>query len=245
MENYNHFVTIVAGDNPEELMRQYLFDDENTQILYRKEDAHKLKLQHIQMAEALLKNCQDNYEKMDLEDIIIALKTQSDDEFFDDLSDEYDTDEDGNIIGPINEAKFETYNIGKHLSTPFMLKDGELSFQERKKEIDWERIHLHDMFYYERVWDLAMTDAEPVNDQEVQIKKNMSNKKEYFSFFGNKETYAAHNSAFWGYAFLSEETGWVELDFDKNQLDWVTNYYDDFIVPLSEDTLLTIYECRR
>jgi hypothetical protein len=245
MENYNHFVTIVAGENPDELMQQYLFDNEEQVVLYRKEDSHKLKLQHIQMAEALLKNCEDNYEKMDLEDIILTLKSQSDDEFFDDLAEDYEIDDEGNIVGSTNEAKFETYNIGKHLSTPFVLKNGKTDFQAIKKDIDWDKCHLYDKDFYLRVWELSVDGDTPLNDTEINVKQNMSNKAAYFSFFGDKETYALHSSAFWGYAFLSEETGWVELGYDKEQLDWVIGYYDNFIEPLSDDTVLTIYECRR
>lgn len=247
MENYNHFVVIVAGENPDELMQQYLYDNSEIEILYKKEDAHKLKLQHIEMAKALLNNTDSEYEKMELEDIILTLNSQTDEEFFEDLADDYDIDEEGNIIGTSNENKFETYNIGKNLSTPFILKDGRTKFQALKNDINWDRIHLFgmDMDFYRRVWEISVEGDTPQNDTEIEVKKNMGNKKSYFAFFGDKETYACHSSAFWGYAFLSEETGWIELTCDKSQIEWVMNYYDTFIKPLPENTLLTIFECRR
>ena len=55
----------------------------------------------------------------------------------------------------------------------------------------------------------------------------------------------ASNTAFWGYAFLSEKTGWVELEDNEEQFKWVVNFYNKFIKPQSDDTLISIYECRR
>jgi hypothetical protein len=188
-------------------------------------------------------------EKLELEDIIETLEGQTVSEFWEDYKEEQNIlaeDGEGNIlVVDDSEIKCTSYNIGKHLSTPFILNDGQVVFQARNEDINWERNHLYDKAYYERVWELIMDNAEPANEDETKIKRTMGNQTEYFRFFGNKETYAIHSSAFWGYAFLSEETGWVELTPEKGQIEWVMNYYETFIKPLPKNTLLTIYECRK
>ena len=73
----------------------------------------------------------------------------------------------------------------------------------------------------------------------------MKNRTMYFSKFKTKENYVIHSTAFWGYAFLSEKTGWKELEEHMNQFDWVSHFYDNFIKPLDENTLLTIFECKK
>lgn len=248
MNNYEHFVTIVAGENPDELMKPYQANVENIpHVLYYYKDASKLRNDHITMVKAMLTSTLTEAERNELNDILSIIENQSDDEFFEDLAEEYDIDETtGDIItfeNPIQE--FSTYQIGKNFSSPFILKDGTTAFQAKKQDIDWEKLCFGDKELYMRTWELAVEDAKPLNDIEKTIKKNMKNRKDYFNFFKNKETYALHCSAFWGYAFVSENTGWKSLSYDMNQIDWVVNYYDNFIVPLSENTLLTIFECRK
>ena len=250
MENYNHFVVIVAGENPDELMKRYDSGDEKTVVFYKK-DAEKLRGQHIEMAKAYREVELSEFEKLQIEDIIETLEEQTIEEFWEDFTSEQnviDEDDEGNItVADDSNIKFTSYNIGKNLSAPFVLKDGRLSFQDKKENVNWERIHMFklDFDYYCRVWEIVMEGDTPANDDEMKIKRNMGNRKDYFSFFGDKHTYAAHCSAFWGYAFVSEETGWVELTPEKHQVEWVLNYYEDFIKPLSDNTLLTIYECRK
>lgn len=245
MNNYEHFVTIVAGNNPDELMKRYI-KGETEYATVKKEDAHRLKENHINMAKAYLNTDVTEFEKLELEDIIESLELMTDDEFFESLKEENDIDENGNVlIYDDSNIMVTSYNIGKNLSMPFITINGEETFQTLKKNIDWQKIHLKDKAYYERVWEITMEGSEPSNDDEMKIKRMMGNRQEYFSFFKNKETYASHCSAFWGYAFVSEETNWVELTPNKNQIDWVLGYYDTFIKPLPENTLLTIYECRK
>ena len=61
--------------------------------------------------------------------------------------------------------------------------------------------------------------------------------------FENKENYVISNTAFWGYAFLSDMTGWQDASDTEDQFVWMNNFYNLFIKNLPEDTLLTIYEC--
>ena len=248
MEHYNHFVTIVAGENPEELIKQYSKDNTKTVTIY-KADAGLLKRQHIEIAKAYMETTSNELEQLQLEDIIETLEEQTVSEFWEDYKEEQNVlaeDDEGNIlVVDDSEIKCSSYNIGKNLSIPFILKDGTTTFQARKGDVDWNKMHLHDYDMYIRTWELAMEDEEPLNDIEQNIKKNMSNMKDYFMFFGDKETYASHCSAFWGYAFVDDSEWWRDLSFEKNQIDWVLNFYKDIIEPLPDNTLLTVFECRK
>lgn len=247
MENYSHFVTIVAGENPIDLIENYRDKGNNELTLaYRYEDAEEIRKTHILLAKEYLKQTTDELEKLELEDIIETLEKISINEFWETLSNEYEIGDNNNLYTYENlEAKCSSYNIGKYLSQPFILKDGSQSFQARKGDVDWEKTHLHGYNMYIRTWELAMEGETPLNDVEKNIKKNMGNMKDYFMFFGDKNTYALHCSAFWGYAFLDEKGSWRDLTVETNQIDWVINYYKDFIKPLSDNTLLTIFECRK
>lgn len=141
--------------------------------------------------------------------------------------------------------KCTAYEIGKWFSTPFFTKTGDERFQAKKGDIDWGHMHLHGQAIYGTAWELVMDGREPVNETEKTIYESMKNRKEYFSKYETKENYVASFTMFWGYAFLSEETGWLELEDNMDQYVWVTNFYDLFIKNLPDDTLLTIYECVR
>ena len=105
-------------------------------------------------------------------------------------------------------------------------------------------MHLHGGEIYSRAWEMVMEDSKPENDYEKQIYKNMKARTAYFEKFGTKENYIIVNTAFWGYAFVSKN-GWAELEDEMDQFVWVRNFYPLFIEPLSDDTLLTIYECQK
>lgn len=128
---------------------------------------------------------------------------------------------------------------------PFLTKDGIECFQARKSDVDWPKIHLNGGHIYERAWEMVMEGSKPEDDYEKQIYENMKDKTAYFEKFENKENYVISSTAFWGYAFLSEITGWQEASSMDDQFTWMRNFYDVFIKNLPDDTLLTIYECVR
>ena len=132
--------------------------------------------------------------------------------------------------------------IGKLFSVPFTLKDGTISFSAKKCDIDWDKMHLHNKEIYEAAWDMVMENKTPETDEEKLVYENMKNRTLSFQEFGNKETYVTSNTSFWGYAFLSEETNWIDAE-KYDQFTWMMNFYDTFIKPLPDDTLLTIVEC--
>jgi hypothetical protein len=247
-DDYQHFVCIVAGENPESLMSEY---DKNKvvipYIVYEYDKIPQLKKRFIDMYTMALNeglnDAQQEYVKSMLQD----LAEMDNDEFFYELveNDELTIGDDGNAYSTKNkDGKWSFYSIGKIFSIPFYLKDGREVFQAKKGEIDWEHMHLHGGEIYEKAWEMIMETKEPQNDYEMTIYENMKDKQSYFEKFETKENYVASNTAFWGYAFLSDKTGWVDAE-EEEQFEWMKNYYDMFIKPLPDDTLLTIYECKK
>ena len=249
MADYDFFVTIVAGDNPEELMKKY---DKNITvepyIVYKYEDASLIKSRYLDICKALVAN--GNLDDNELKDMLISIdeiSSMDDDDFYFDYIQDYEIDpETGNAISRKNKnGKWSSYRIGDLFSIPFVTLDGDEVRQARKKDIDWSKMHLNGQEVYNRAWELVMENQEPVDESEKIIFENMKNRTGYFEKFGTKENYVVNSTAFWGYAFLSEKTGWQQLEDNMNQFDWVTSYYDKFIVPLDDNTLLTTYETRQ
>lgn len=247
-DDYRHFVCIVAGDNPDELMHQY---DRNRKvepyIVYKYSDADNLRKKYIESYQAMLDSGSDEYDEEYIKDTILDLSEMSADDFYYDITDGLIIDPDsGDALSDVNkDGKFSYYNLGKMFSVPFLTKDGREVFQTLKGNIDWDKIHLSDGHIYERAWDMVMNDSKPQTEYEQKIYDNMKDKVAYFQKFENKENYVISNTAFWGYAFLSDKTGWMEASEYDDQFVWIANYYNLFIQNLSDDTLLTIYECVR
>lgn len=249
-EDYQHFVCIVAGDSPEMLMKEY---DSNLKIkpyiVYKYKDAKKLKASYIKVYENALKEevnpGQIAYIKMTIQDI----SEMTDDEFYESIigDGDYIIDEKiGDAYSDKNaNGKWSSYNLGKLFSIPFLTNDGREVFQAVKKDINWEKIHLNGSAIYERAWEMVVDASAPKTDYEKVIYENMRDKLAYFQKFETKENYVISNTAFWGYAFLSEKTGWVDASDEADQFGWMSSFYDVFIKNLPEDTLLTIYECRK
>lgn len=249
IDQYNHFVAIVAGEQPEVLMSPYdkHIETEPT-VVYKYEDAEKLKEHYLNVYQAVVNSDKipDGPFKEDAKDKLEIIRNQSAQEFYLDLTEDYERDpETGDAITKENpNGKWSSYRMGKLFSVPFVLKDGKETFQAKKGDINWEVMHLHGGEIYDRAWDMVMEGSEPQNEYEQQIYKNMNARTAYFEKFGTKENYVLSNTAFWGYAFVSEN-GWLELEEDMDQFVWVRNYYERFIDPLPDDTLLTIYECTK
>lgn len=250
-EDYQHFVCIVAGDNPYTLMEEY---DKNVlsepRVVYYYKDAKKIKKTYISLYENMLKESQFNNERNHINEILNELKEMSDDELFEDICLEnenyYFDPETGDIMTNLNEkGKWSSYKLGKALSIPFLTKDGREVFQAKKNEIDWDKIHLSGKRVYERVWEMCMENSTPEDEHEKVLYENMKDKTYYFQKFENKDNYVISNTAFWGYAYLSEINGWRDVEDEPDQFMWMNNFYDVFIKNLPEDTLLTIFECRK
>lgn len=249
IDQYNHFVAIVAGDNPEVLMSSF---DKNIKtgprVIYEYKDAAALRDHYISVYQAIVESDKipEGAFKEDAKDKLAIIKAQTAQEFYYDLTEDYDHDEKtGDAITDENpNGRWSSYRLGKLFSIPFILNDGTETFQAKKGDINWELMHLHGGEIYERAWEMVMEGSEPQTDYEKQIYTNMKARTAYFEKFGTKENYVLGNTAFWGYAFVSKN-GWLELEDDMDQFTWVRNYYENFIDPLPDDTLLTIYECSK
>lgn len=246
-EDYNFFTTIVAGENPKELMKEYDKKIKVTPyVLYESKDAHKLKVLYIDSCKDELNS--DDLTSFDIDEIndeLDYVKNLSDEDFFEYFTAQYDKDKEGNAISDKNKkGKWSFYQEGKLFSVPFITYDGKEVFQAHKKDIDWFKIHLSGQEIYRRAWEMVMENDTPKTEYEKTIYENMKNRTGYFQKFGDKEKYVVHSTAFWGYAFL-DENKWIDMDSANNEFEWVSDFFERFIVPLDENTLLTIFECRK
>ena len=246
-DDYRHFVAIVAGDNPEALMIPYdSMKEVEPYVVYKYADALTIKEKYLAMYEAILNGSELNdKEKEEVMEDYREMKDESPVELFYDITEGYEYDEEtGDAISRKNpNGKWKSFNLGKVFSVPFVTLDGKETYQAKKSEIKWDSVHLNGQEVYRRAWEMVMEGSAPENETETLIYENMKNRTAYFQKFGTKENYVVSSTAFWGYAFLSEKTGWVELEDNQDQFDWVSKFYDRFIKPLPENTKLTIFEC--
>lgn len=243
IDDYRHFVCIVAGNNPEELIKPYSKHNKVPYyVKYKYEDREKLLKNDIRLTEALVKQYPDDGDYLDR---LEELKGLTPEEYFENLSEHQTVDKvTKDILTDENtNGKWSYYRLGGDYSIDFILKDGNTSKQSKKQDIDWEKTLDGNSLLYEITYDLVMNGRKPENEYEENIYNNMKDKTEYFKKFGDRETYVTSCSAFWAYAFVSEMTGWMELEDDKNQYVWMKKYYDVFLKNLPDDILLTIYEC--
>ena len=248
MSDYDFFETIVAGDNPEHLMKPY---DKNIKVkpyvVYKFNDAEYLKAKTIDMYTALITSGDlTDYELQDTKELRNDLLKTSAEDFFFDFTAGYDYDPSTNdAISTSNpNGMWSYYQEGKLFSVPFITNDGREVYQAKKGDINWKLMHLNGKEIYESAWDMVMGNKKPKTNYEKQIYENMKNRTAYFQKFENKENYVLHSTAFWSYAFVDEK-GWYELQENVSQFDWVKNFYNKFIKPLPNDTLLTIFECKK
>lgn len=255
LEN-RHFKVVVAGDNAEELMLKY---DSNLKVApyvaFYFSKAEEYRDNYIKSLKGVISHEEKNpnfsaesEERLNyLREELEYVENESAVDYYLNLTEGLELDKDtGDALSTDNPlGMFTSHNVGGGFSLPFILKDGSEVYKAKKSDIDWDKVHLANTRAYEVAWDTTHGLAEPQDDDERNIYEHMKNMDEYFANFDGREHYIASNTAFWGYAFLSEKLGWKELDPSEKQFDWVTGFYDRFIKPLSEDTMLTIYECVR
>ena len=249
-EDFQHFVCIVASDKPFELADKYDKRKHGVRhLVYRHEDAEELKEKHAlyyeelakvetltDMAKKYMKENADRIRKMDAESFYEGLCKGNGLEIDEETKDAYsNVNEDG---------KFSYIEIGNRFSMPLKLKDGTAVYQARKGDIDWRSIHLGNRRPYEVAWDTVMGGKKPKGEEEEKIYNNMKNRTTYFQKYGTRENYINANTAFWGYAFVSDDVPWTQLEDDEEQFEWVRKFYDRFIRPLPDDALITVMECR-
>lgn len=243
-----HFTLVAVGDNVNELLKIYDINYNIQQYLvYEFKKAKQYKEKHINILKESLKYIKDIQEKNTIQKRITWCCHMSDIDFYTWLTYGYDIDEKtGNAYYTFNkEGKYDSCNIAKHFAIPLIDKNGRETYQALKKDVDWDKTHMDNQEVYEFVWDSVMNDKKPYTENEKKLYENMKNRTPYLSSFKNKETYVASNTSFWGYAFFSERTKWVEPSEHENQYEWIMNFFDRFITPLKDDEKITIYECTR
>lgn len=246
------FVIIVAGENPEEMMRPYdINGDNDTEVLYYKVKSKEIWGEAILKLETIINDglCEKfGYDEETLNAYLLDIKEMGYEAYFDEISEPYEKDEYGNALYDENpNGKWEIYSYPNLFAVPFVLKNGEETFQAKVCDIDWSKMHLHNEEPYIVAWETVVEGIEPMTDDERNIYENMKNRTQYFENFENKEAYVNYNTAFWSYAFLDEK-GWEEINNRTKDQKWVSEYFERFILPLIENepnTLLTIFECTR
>lgn len=251
MQENRHFNVLVVGENPEELMIKY---DANTKVApyvkYEYARAKEYYNSYLKSLKVLLKTFirdeedEDNIELLK-EEISDIEGMTPEDYYFELVSDLEVNEETGDAYTTENpNAKFTSHRMAGFFAMPFILKDGREVYTAYKDEIDWGKIHLANQRPYEVAWDTVVDGKIPNGEEEHQIYENMKNRVHYFSNFESREHYIAASTAFWDYAYV-DKNGWIELDSNKPQFDWVINFYDRFINPLPDNAKLTLYECVR
>lgn len=104
-----------------------------------------------------------------------------------------------------------------------------------------------------RFWELYVEGKKPKNKEEREMIKDVFyNKKYYLDRYKTKGKYAQQLNTFSTFAVLKNgewieqgQMGWFGCSSatDKEEYDWVEEYYNNFIKDLPEDTLLTIVDC--
>lgn len=240
------FEVLVAGDNPTELIKPY--DDKievDEYIVYKFKDAKKIKQKRLDVYKSIIDtNVSPGITNYYKEEYTELSKMGDEDAYFY-LTSEYDYDNEGNAVSTKSpKGKYTFFQKGKLFSVPFITVDGREVYQAKKGEIDWLKMHLHGGEIYRTAWEMVMEGKKPKNEYEENIYKNMKERTAYFQNFGTKENYVIYSTAFWAYAFVDKKD-WYELEETMNQYEWVANFYEKFINPLPDDTLLTIFECKK
>ena len=240
-----HFNLIVAGKNHAELVKPYDLNIETEPYLvHRFKDAETLRKMNLAYLEDLKKS--DNPKLVQYaEERINEINGMSLIDYYEDLTYDCELDEKGDAYSTKNpKGKYLSAIVAKMYAEPMILKDGTTSMSALKKDIDWDATQNYRRHEYETAWDTVMGIRAPANEEEEEIYKNMKPHKDYLYGFGTKENYVRSCTSFWGFAFLSKKTGWVQMDDEQcEQFEWVKNFYDRFIKKLPDNTLLTKYEC--
>lgn len=250
---------LIIGNDHEKIAKKYSQDTKVGEYIYaRYNDKDKLRQNVLNKLEEIISspNISEQYLKV-IKNKFLDIKEMSDFDYFLEATKGCHYDENtGDALSCENPNAHYKYEkcyqklLLKYgddgegtFSNPFYLKDGSKSYSAYKKDIDWKRMHLYNTALYESAWDIVINGKKPQNSEEEIIQKNMSNKTRYFSNFKNKEEYVKYSCSFWCYGVATEDY-YKELDDREGSQKWINSFYDDFIVPLSDDTLLTIYEAK-
>lgn len=245
----DYFSVIVLGENAQEKINKYddMLDVE-PYIIYHYKDRSDLKKIRINLYKEYLKNLTSTKDINYLKKKIYDIKNMSDDEFFFSLAEYKTFDENKNILSTENiHGKWLTCEKGGKIFSSYLKGfDDKPLIETTKKEINFDSIHLNkeEVYKFSKTWDLCVDKVTPINEKEEKIVENMKKFQNYFKNFIDKDTYVKVNTSFWSYAIINEDGEWISID-DYPQFEWIMNYYDNQIKPLSDNTKITIFECTK
>lgn len=232
------YSVLVIGENPDIQMESFNASIKcEKYIKYYIKDSKSIYNKTIKTIETLIEQHGNSYLQSYLDDV----KDMTDIEYFSSLTKDLIHDEEGNAWDDSNQnGKWINYKLGDEFSMPLISLNGEKKFQIKKGEVDWYKMHLNNSNFYSKTWDLVMGTIIPQTAHEVHIKDVMDSHKESIKSFGTKENYIKYNTSYWNYSVVKDGS-WVDMD-NKNSFEWVTTFYETYIEPLNDDTLLTIFE---
>lgn len=243
------FSVMCIGNNPKDIMARY---DMNATvepyIKYKYLDAAKYRKTTIDIQNRLLKEFDksglDERIKNAIEQRLQLLNQMSDFEYYKELTNGLFYDADGNALCDQNpNGKWKTCHIGRNFSIPLKTVDGKEVYSASNKDVDWSQMHMAHQDVYAAAWEMVMEGREPQTKEEVTIYHSMGDKQAYFSKFKDKDAYVQYSTAYWNYAYVDEQQGWIDIHSTPNEFDWINGYYDRFVKPLKEDDMVTIFEC--
>lgn len=248
--NSKFFSILVVGNNHTDIIKKYDKANKSEQyIKFKYLDAEKYQKREITALERMITVFKDK--KMDdyvnnwITSKLKHVKEISSFEYYKEITEGLYYDNNGNALTDENQdGKYDTCSIGKHFSVPFTLLDGSEKYSALKKDIDWGKMHQYNTEPYYSAWELCVEGREPDTKEEETIKQNMIDKNGYFGNFKNKEEYVAYSTSYWTWAYV-DDNSWQDIDTEcnGNSIKWISEYYNKYIKPLPDDTLLTIYEC--
>jgi len=245
----DYFSVLVIGDNPDDIMLKFdsMVDVKEPYLLYKYSDINNIRKNRIRIYEELLKKTVDPKTSNTIKEKIDNLKKTSDIDYYCELGELYQYDNDRNIVSIENpNSHWLTCEKGGRIFSDYLkdFNDNGLT-SASKKDIDWSLIHLRQdrVNLYNRTWELCVDGKKPATDKEVNIVNNMKQFKSFFSNYGNKNTYSKVSTSFWTYAVVINGE-WLDME-NESEFDWIMNYYDKFIKNENKNTLITIYECTK
>lgn len=249
MAGSKFFSVMVVGDNPQELMAKY---DRSLKvkpyIKFKYLEAEKLRKNAVKVFSELI----HNHEKLSLNKVQVdyfndklkAISSMSSFEYYKTITEGLYYDENGNALSEENpDGKWDKYNLGKNFSYPLVTKNGKEVYSALGKDINWDVLHMDDgrVRLFTRIWELAVEGDEPNDSDEAKLKTEWEGRKTYFDKFKDIDEYIAHNCSYWNYAFLDKD-GWHDVDDAKNDIEWVSEFYDKYVSKIKDNDTVTIYE---
>ncbi len=251
MSNGSKFFSVmVIGDEPETMMEKYNIDLEVERYLkYKYLDAEKMQKNSIKILTEMVKNPRNfnltSFHVDYLKNRLKEFEKMSSFEYYTTVTYGLYYDENGDAWDNKNpNGKWKTFRIGKNFAIPLKLLNGEETYTAFNKDIDWENMHMVNTHVYETVWELIKEGREAKTDEELVLFNNMKDKDNYFANFKNKDEYVIHNCAYWNYAVLNQN-GWFDIDDSNKEMEWISTFFDKFIVDLKPTDKITIFECTR